>query len=458
MINRPLESRPWRRLHASTYVVLLLTAALHFVLNVPGQYKPYVAMPLDDDRLIGDSRMVHERLEHGWPFTYLIRDNKFFVDRPGEAHIRPTAVWSFVEDFVSFYPWRLLADIAASVCLLGVVALSAEYWRRQRRAIWQLRVTDLLGLTTVVAAAIWYGGKTLRDYEAEVNAMRQLGLHVDEDGQPISQYVDFSVRSSGGPSWLRAAIGDERFPRVFDRLVYAETPEFDLEQLSIFQHLKAVSLAEKPGPRLASIAQLDRLEAIGMSVFTFYWPDAQRYELDQDLARTLPALAQMPRLSFFAAEGDGVGDRSAAVIAGFPRLRILNLHRSVITDRGLAALVECQTLEELYLGETEISDSALGELAKLPNLQVLDLWRCRLTDAAVEHLSKLANLQRLNLDSTEIKGDNLHKLAELQHLEFLALPETVELKAVHDLQRRMPTLKIEVGGEPFVANEPTDEE
>jgi hypothetical protein len=445
-----LESRPWRRLHASTYVVLLLTAAVLSLLNVPGQYKPYVGMPLDNDSF-SDPRLVRERLEHGWPLTYLIRNDCFFVDRPGETHFRPTAVWLFVEDFVSFNPWRLLGDIVVSVCLLGIVALPAEYWRRQRRAIWQLRVTDLLGTTTIVAAAIWYGGKTLRDYEAEVNAMRKLGLHVDEDGEPISIYTDCSIRTSGGPSWLRATVGDERFPKVFDRLVYAELPELDLEQLSVFRHLKAVSLLEKPGPRLASIAQLDRLEAIGISVSTVYWQDAQPYELDQDLARCLPALGQMPRLWFFAAEGDGIGDQTAEAIAGFPRLRILNLSRSAITDRGLVALVECKTIEELYLGETEISDSGLSELTELPNLQVLDLWRCRLTDAAVENLSKLVKLRRLNLNFTNIKGDNLYKLAELPLLEFLSLPETVELKAVHDLQRRMPMLKIEVGGEPFVS-------
>jgi hypothetical protein len=449
MINRPLDSRPCYRLHAPTYVVLLLTAAVLFLLNVPGQYKPYVGMPLDDDHLNGDSRLVRERLEHGWPFTYLIRDNQYFVDRPGEAHFRPTAIWSFVEDFISFNPWRLLADVVVSVCLLGIVALSAEYWRRQRCAIWQLRVTDLFGLTTIVAAAIWYGGKTLRDYEAEVIEMRKLGLPVDEDEEPISVYSAYSIRRSGGPSWLRAAVGDERFPSVFDRLVYAELPELDLEQLSNFQHLKAVSLLEKPGPRLASIAALDQLEAIGISVSMVYWHDVQPYELDQDLARCLPALGQMPRLWFFAAEGDGVGDRSAEVIAGFRRLRILNLHRSVVTDRGLAGLVECQTLEELYLGDTEISDSGLGELTKLPNLQVLDVWRCRLTNAAVEHLCKLANLRRLNLDSTEITGDSLYKLAELPLLEYLVLPESVSRQAVHDLQRRMPKLKIDVAGKLF---------
>jgi hypothetical protein len=67
----------------------------------------------------------------------------------------------------------------------------------------------------------------------------------------------------------------------------------------------------------------------------------------------------------------------------------------------------------------------------------------------VEHLCKLANLRRLNLDSTEITGDSLYKLAELPLLEYLVLPESVSRQAVHDLQRRMPKLKIDVAGKLF---------
>jgi hypothetical protein len=80
--------RPWRRLHASTGAALLLAAAVLILLNIPGQYVPHVGMPLDDDHLTGDNRMVRERLEHGWPFKYLIRDDRFFVDRPGETEYR----------------------------------------------------------------------------------------------------------------------------------------------------------------------------------------------------------------------------------------------------------------------------------------------------------------------------------------------------------------------------------
>jgi hypothetical protein len=424
-----------------------------FVLNIPGQYVPHVGMPLDDDHLTGDNRMVRERLEHGWPFKYLIRDDRFFVERQGESEYRSTAIWSFTEDFVSFDSWRLLADIVAAICVLSIVALSAEYWRGQRRAIWQLRVTDLLGLTAIVAAAIWYGGKTLRDYEAEVNAMRKLGLHVAEDGEPISQYTPYAIRTSVGPSWLRVAIGDERFPRVFDRLVFAEPPELDLEQLRVFQQLRGIWLAELPGPRLASMAQLERLEAVGVSVHTAYWLETQPDDLDRELARCLPAFAQMPRLWLFAAEGNGVGDRTAKVIATFPRLRSLDLYNSAVTNAGLAAIAQCQTLEELYLSDTAINDDALFELEALPRLKVLDLWRCRLTDAAVEHLSKLAALRRLNLDSTDIKGDNLYQLAKLPHLDFLSLPARVNREAIYELHRRMPGLNIEVGGEPFAAEE-----
>jgi hypothetical protein len=166
----------------------------------------------------------------------------------------------------------------------------------------------------------------------------------------------------------------------------------------------------------------------------------------------------MPRLWLFAAEGNGVGDRTTKVIATFPRLRSLDLYNSAVTNAGLAPIAQCQTLEELYLSDTAINDDALIELTKLPRLKFLDLWRCRLTDEAVEHLFKLGTLRRLNLNETDVKGGNLFKLADLPHLEYLALPESVNREAVHDLQRRMPELKIEVGGEPFAINETTAED
>ena len=235
-----------RRLHASTYSVLLLTITVLFLLNVPGQYVPYVGMPLPEEQLFGDHRIVRERLEHGWPFSYLVRDDRYFVPRPSESEPRPTAIWSFTEDFVSFDGWRLAGDIFAAICLIGVAGLLAEYWRRQRSAIWQLRVSDLFGITAIVAAAIWYVQSTLREYQAERSAIQDLGLLVSDYSQyrrdPVSSPV--SVRSHGGPTWLRSLMG-ERFPKVFDRLILLDDVTF---AWSLATNLSAFRCSKICGP------------------------------------------------------------------------------------------------------------------------------------------------------------------------------------------------------------------
>jgi hypothetical protein len=58
-----------RRLHASTYVVLLLMAAVLFLLNVQGQFMPYIHFGgLEQYRI---EFALLERMEHGWPLPYL---------------------------------------------------------------------------------------------------------------------------------------------------------------------------------------------------------------------------------------------------------------------------------------------------------------------------------------------------------------------------------------------------
>jgi hypothetical protein len=451
--------RPHYRLHASAYVVLLLTGAVLFLLNVPGQYVPYVGIPLEEEQLFGDHRIVRERLEHGWPLSYLIRDDRYFVQRPGESEPRPTAIWSFTEDFFSFDAWRLLADIVAAVCVLAMVALLAEYWRRQRRAIWQLRISDLLGVTAIIASAIWYLQTTLRDYDAENSAIQHLGLSVRDYSQyrsdPVSSPV--SVRSHGGPTWLRSLLG-ERFPKVFDRLIllddmtYATSLRDEDERIAAFKDLRALNVmnAASRAPPLARVAMLKRLEAIRITVVSNV---SRNHLLDQELAAVLPPLAELPNLCLVDAAGGGFGDRALKVLAAFPRLRVLKLSWSSMTDVGLAALAQCQTLEELHLANIPLSDAGLVHLQRLPRLRHLSLHMCPFSDEAPDQLLQLSSLERLSIYDTNAYGQELHGLAGLEHLKSLELSPHVDRKAVKELQRVMPKLKIEVGGQPFHGDE-----
>jgi hypothetical protein len=450
---------PRCRLHASTCVALLITTAVLILLNIPGQYVSYVGTPLPEEQLFGDHRIVRERLAHGWPFTYLIRDDRYFVKRPGEPEPRPTAIWSLTEDFVSFDGWRLVGDVVAALCVIGIVGLLAEYWRRQRHSIWQLRVSDLLGLTALIAAAIWYAQSILRDYESEQSAIHSLGLSVRDYSlyrrDPVSSPV--SVRSHGGPTWLRGLL-DKRFPKVFDRLIllddmiYAKSLRDETESITAFKNLRAINvmIAASPMPQLAGVAQLRRLEAIRITVV---FDVSRNGLLDQELAAVLPPLAELPNLWFVDAAGGGFGDRTLKVLAALPQLRVLKLSWSSLTDDGLAALAQCQTLEELHLANIPQCETGLVHLQRLPRLRHLSLYMCPLSENGLHQLAQLSGLERLAINDTKAYGQVLHRLAVLPRLKLLELSPHVDRKAVKELRLLIPALKIEVGGQPFHADE-----
>jgi len=259
-------------------------------------------------------------------------------------------------------------------------------------------------------------------------------------------------------------MGDERFPRVFDRLVYADGPKGDLDNLQAFKHLKAVSLmGERPAEAFTSLSKIKTLEAIDAGILNqeLKWespPDRMpdpgpNDQVDRQLANSLPALAQLPKLRIFRATGMEIGLRAIKAIVQFPRLEVLSLSQSRITNEGLASLGECKTLRELDIDETGVNDSGLKHLRLIPNLQILDLRGCPLTDAACEPLGTLATLRSLNLNETGIRGSGLQALASLPELETLSLPFGVDRAAAADLQHRLPSLKIKIGDENFAGDE-----
>jgi hypothetical protein len=335
------------------------------------------------------------------------------------------------------------------------VGLLAEYWRRQRHSIWQLRVSDLLGITAIIACAIWYVQRAQRDYQAEQAAIQHLRLSVRDYTQfrrdPVSSHA--SVRSHGGPTWLRSLLS-KRFPKMFDRLILLDDSSSTAslqypDRLAAFKSLRALTVLRVPPQslELECLAQLKQLEAI--QILSGGLPPPQAKELDQELAAVLRPLAELPNLWLVDAVGDGFGDSTLKLLAAIPRLRVLKLSDSSMTDDGFVALAKSQTLEELHLANIALSGAGLVHLQRLPRLRHLSLYMCPLSEAELDELAQLSGLERLSINDAKAYGQELHRLANLKHLKLLELSPHVDRNEVKHLQRQMPALKIVVGGERY---------
>jgi hypothetical protein len=419
--------RPWYRLHPSSYVAMLLGATVIFFLNVPGQYTPYVRF--DGQEKYSIEFYVSERIEHGWPWAYLRRESM-----PSNWNWNsmiapePVSLWSLSQEVMEFRWLPLLANATVAICVLVLVAISFEYWRRQRRRVFQLRLSDLLIGTAVVAVAFAYGLKVEREYDRERAALAELGL---ERG-------DY-VRSLGGPSWLRQ-LSPESFVRVlsrFDRVIQIDLPSSsELEHVSRLSEIRLVRLsgARPSGNEIATFAELPRLEALELNfvhprrVPQVGHPDI--YPDDAEFARGLAPLKALARLVALDVSNSSFGDESAAAVADFRKLRILDAGESLVTNRGLASLAEIESLEQLTIHGENITDEGMKHLGQLKRLRWLSLDAWDVTDQGLVHLADLKDLRGLDLRYTSVKGPGLKHLQGLLGLESFIPPREADRVAV----------------------------
>jgi hypothetical protein len=427
--------RRWFRLHPSSYFALLLGATFIFFLNVPGQYTPYVRF--DGQGKYSIEFYVNDRIEHGWPWAYLRRDilpsnwNWNSMIAP-----EPVSLWSLSQEVTEFRSLPLLSDIAVGIFVLVAVVISFEYWRRQRRRLFQLRLCDLLIGTAIVAVAIAYGLNAAREYDREQAALAELGVSPGD-----------YFRSSGGPSWLRELI-PVSFPAVFDRVVRidVENPS-KLEHVSRLSELRVVRLsgADPSGKEIGVFAELPRLEALELSfVHPRSAPDEDYNDTNSDaeFARGLQSLAGLKHLAALDVSNSSFGDKSAAAIADFKKLRILDAGETLVTNQGLANLAEIESLEELTIQGENITDEGLQYLVRLKRLRWLSLAAWDVTDQGLVHLADLKDLRGLDLRYTSVKGPGLKHLQGLLGLESFIPPIEADPDAISSFKHIIPSRRV----------------
>ena len=442
--------RRWYRLHASTYVVLLLTAIVLFFVNVPGQYTVHIDLfnPARWGPFGGD----YERIEHGWPWSYLVREDRHHRE-PETGDIRATRIWSFTEDRLAFHPWRLVANSSVGGLALAGCVLAFEYWRRQRQRIWQLRITDLFGITAIVAATLWSGLQSRKEFLRDMAATREAGVPLDERGAPIYMSCGTGLpdyfRTRGGPSWLREACGED-FPPWWDRTVLLglESPTFNLADLA---DLQLLSMRFRHGLSTANLIALERLpnlkalRIVHLAVGDNAGP-AERDEIgderDHAIASILRHARRTDTLERLAVWYTAFGSQATSALSALSELRVLDLADCELGEEGLRQVSRLPRLEDLNLDQSDTSDAGLRHLVE-SNVRRLSLRGCTLTNATLRQLACMQSLEELNLSRSLIDPECLELLARLPRLQRLSLPCGIEPTTLARLKQANARLRIE---------------
>ena len=101
---------------------------------------------------------------------------------------------------------ELAGDVAVGAVLAAIAAALFEAWRRRRARLLQFHLSELFVLTTLVAVVLGWLVSEQKRFQKESAA-----------AETVCEEATFYWRP-GGPSWLRALAGPDRF-RLFDQVV-----------------------------------------------------------------------------------------------------------------------------------------------------------------------------------------------------------------------------------------------
>jgi hypothetical protein len=344
------SERPWYRLHASTWVVTLLAAALWTAVILAGERRTITCV------------------EHGWPLPFLTREGKAFA-APG-GPVLGEIVWSST---LSLWSWRgyeirdvsrvaLAADVGLAILGLTVLVTAIEWRRRRARHFWQLSLRELAAVTLAFAALCGWWGSIYRETQRQARTLKALddllGRFIS-DGTSSTIWISEDVRrwQSKGDWFLELLWDEDTKPRWFAEVVAL--------RLSVGQDVadEVVGL----------VGQLPALEELSLTIY------GGGRRLANGSVQTLAGLHRLRSLEIGRMGGNwdmsviGLNDEQVAYLGRLPNLERLNLSHNYVTDEGLRHLRGLKRLELLEISNNAITDAGVDELREnLPGLLVLD--------------------------------------------------------------------------------------
>jgi len=455
--------RSWRKLHASNWLAVILCLAVLLLANLSG----YVCWEWERQET-GKPYAWH----HGWPWTFLQRDGA-----PDPVFGSPTFdrdLWALNRRVLDVDPLALVGNVAVGLGLTVLIAGGLEWRRRRRSRLLQLTISDLAGVTFVVAAVLGYGTWRYRNWERQAEALRH--LHETDDSELVHIFLGFEA-SQGSPAWAHPRLpGDEFCP--FDRVshLYIDRQSIELNRLNAFRDLESLylTLSELPDTRsfqglpdlrelelggrgindstLEQFADCRKLRSLaifdstvqslthlrGMAALESLSIElSDRNDPDIETSETWAWLATLTRLQ--SLDLRPASDLALEHIGSLPSLADLSLSETGVTDLGIAKLRNFASLNGLDLRKTAVGDAGMPAIARLENLHHLFLDATLVGDEGLRHLAGLTKMYELTLNDTRVSDAGLVHLEGLPNLKFLELQRTeVSEAAVNRLRAKLP--------------------
>ncbi len=206
------------RLHRSSLVVASASLLVGLVIVLPGEVHSSGGTFYSSGN--GGGYVSWIELAHGWPQHFLIRTNHDELAAKPEPLLGVPwlsavawAVWQ-AEDY-QFSLSNLLIDLF--VVLIGICVITSLWeWRRRKRSrLAQIRISELLVLTSLLAVALGWRVHQLRLHREEQQHVQVLEgtTTTDEDLQLVVARPEFYVSDACvAPTWLLRLVGEEFLP------------------------------------------------------------------------------------------------------------------------------------------------------------------------------------------------------------------------------------------------------
>lgn len=267
----------------------------------------------------------------------------------------------------------------------------------------------VLAVTMTWLANHWSQHRIEAEIAERIGAAKGIALTYEIGGRFNDQR---SEMEQSRRDWIKWAVGDDAFDRIYDVSFFEEAGEFEflVPELAKLESLENLYIrSEKLSPQSIDITgKLPKLTNLSLHVET----------LTPEQLRQLSSLKNLKSLELpYEAT-----DEHLAELRHFPKLEELKISGPHITSDGLRALIPITSLRSLEIGNREtLSPMDAQQLAQLTQLESLSLW-CDIDEEALAKIAQLTSLQRLWIYSgkgiTPEGFAHLATLTSLEHLHF----------------------------------------